>query len=146
MSGYENGFLSVAAASGAPYLTFHTGSLSRARIQELAIFVNAATASSVGLIRPANTPVATTSTLGQPDDPNEPVPTSSVDTAWSTAPTITGNVFLRRIVIPATIGQGVIWTWPDGKELIVNVSSYLVLWNFGASAGSILSGYVRWIE
>jgi hypothetical protein len=143
--GYSNGFVSVAAAAGAAYATLHTGASIRCRIQEIGLFVNAATASSVGLIRPSNTPVATTSVLGLAEDPADPVSTINVDTAWSTAPTI-GTQFLRRITIPATIGNGIVWSWPPGAELIVTTSSWLVFWNFGAGAGSVLNGYVKWIE
>ena len=47
---------------------------------------------------------------------------------------------------PATIGNGVVWTWNPGEELIVPVSSYLAFWNFGAATGSVLNMYVKWIE
>lgn len=146
MGAYENGFLSIGAAAAAPYLTIHTGAALRVRIREIGLFTTAATASSIGLIRPANAPVATTSSLGQAVNPNDAASTVNVDTAWSTAPTIGTNVFLRRITVPAVIGNGVIWTWDLGAELELNVSSYVVLWNFGAAAGSILSGYVKWLE
>lgn len=76
--GYSNGFQSVAAATGAAYCTLHTGSGIRCRIQEIGIFVNAATASSVGLIRPSNTPVATTSQLGAAEDPADPASTVNI--------------------------------------------------------------------
>lgn len=142
---YTQGFSTVAAASGAPYCTFHTGSARVARIRELGLAVNAATASSFGLIRPANTPVASTSVLVLPEDPTDPAGTVNVDTAWSTVPTI-GTVFLRKFTVPAVIGNGVIWTWNPGEELIINLSSYLVLWNFGAGAGSVLNGYIKLIE
>jgi|SRR5579872_3934210 len=142
---YSLGIQSVAAASGAAFFTMHTGANIRARIQEIGLFVNAATASSVGLIRPSNSPVATTSVLGLAEDPADPASTLNLDTAWSTAPTI-GTSFLRRITIPATIGNGVIWSWPPGQELVIPVSSFLVFWNFGALAGSVLNAYVKWFE
>jgi len=63
---FSAGIQSVAAATGATYATLHTGANIRARIREIGMFVNAATASSVGLIRPSNTPVASTSVLGHP--------------------------------------------------------------------------------
>jgi hypothetical protein len=142
---YTQGFSTVAAASGAAYCTFHTGASRVARIRELGLSVNAATASSFGLIRPSNTPVASTSVLVLPEDPTDPAGTVNVDTAWSTAPTI-GTVFLRKFTVPAVIGNGVIWTWNPGEELIINLSAYLVLWNFGAGAGSVLNGYIKLIE
>lgn len=142
---YTQGFATVAAGAAAAYATFHTASTHRMRLRELGLFVNAATASSVGLIRPSNSPVATTSVLGLAQDPADPAATINVDTAWSTAPTV-GTVYLRKALIPATIGNGIIWTWPPDAPLIVAVSSYLVLWNFGAGAGSVLNGYATWEE
>lgn len=143
---YEGGVASVAAASGAPYATIHTGSGLVAAIREIGLFVNAATASPVELIRPANSPAASTSVLGQAQDPAMPASSVNLDTAWSTAPTISTNVPLRKVTIPAVIGAGVIWTWPSGSGLVIPVSSYLVLWNFGGSAGSVLNMYVVWEE
>lgn len=85
---YSRGFQSVAAAAGAPYCTLHTGGSLRAKIREIGISTNAATVSSVGLVRPTNTPVASTSLLGQGEDPGDPASTVNIDTAWSTAPTV----------------------------------------------------------
>lgn len=143
---YSVGFATPAAAAGAAYGTIHTGANIRGRIREIGLFVNAATASSVQLIRPANTPVASTSILGQADDPADPASTINFDTAWSTAPTISTNVPLRKGMIPAAIGNGLIWTWSADKPLVLNVSSWLVLWNFGAGAGSVLNGWATWEE
>lgn len=142
---YSLGIASIAAAAGATYFTLHTGALIRARIREVGLFVNAATASSIGIIRPANTPIGTTSVLGLPNDPADPASTVNLDTAWAVTPPTVGTAYLRKAVIPATIGNGIIWTFqPDA--LVVNVSSYLVFWNFGAGAGSVLNGYVTWEE
>ncbi len=145
MAIYSLGFASVAAAAGAPYATLHTGANYRAQILELAVFCNAATASSIGLIRPSNSPVATTSVLGLAENTADPASTVNIDTAWSTVPTI-GTSFLRKITLPATIGAGMLFQFPADKPLIVPVSSFLVLWNFGVGAGSVLNGYVKWME
>lgn len=141
---YECGVLGIAATSGATAATIHTGSTLRATIYEMGFFNTAATAASIELIRPANSPVASTSTLGQAQDTNAPAATVNVDTAWSTAPTISTNVPLRSAVLAATIGTGIIWTWPNG--LILPVSSYLVLWNFGAGTMGIGALYFVWSE
>ncbi len=109
------------------------------------MFCNAATASSIGLIRPSNSPVATTSVLGLAENTADPASTVNIDTAWSTVPTI-GTSFLRKITLPATIGAGMLFQFPADKPLIVPVSSFLVLWNFGVGAGSVLNGYVKWME
>lgn len=145
MALYTLGFSSAAAAAGAAYATIHTPAGVRARILEIGLACNAATASPVGLIRASNTPVATTSQIGQAEDPADGASVTNVDTTWSTAPTI-GTLFLRKFGLPATIGAGVIWGWPDGAPLVIAASSWLVLWNFGASAGSVLNGYIKWRE
>jgi hypothetical protein len=143
---YSVGFASVAAASGAAYSTIHTGSSYVARITEIGVACNAATASMIGLGVPGNTPVATTSLLGQAEQTGvDPASTVNVDTAWSTAPTVPA-AFIRKFGLPATIGAGLIWTWPPDRPLLLPKSSWLCLWNFGASAGSVLNGYIKWLE
>lgn len=142
---YSVGFATVAAASGAAYGTLHTSASYRALITEIGLACNAATASPVGLGVPANTPVATTSLLGQAENRGDPASTVNFDTAWSTAPTVPAN-FLRKFGLPATIGAGLIWTWPPDRPLVLAVSQWIVLWNFGGSAGSVLNGYMKWLE
>jgi hypothetical protein len=142
---YSRGFVSVAAGAGAAYCTIHTGANYRAKITEIALACNAATASSIGLGIPANTPVATTSVLGQAEDRADPASTVNIDTAWSTAPT-TPAQFLRQFGLPATIGAGLIWTWPPDRPLVLPISAWLAIWNFGAGAGSVLNGYMKWLE
>ncbi len=145
MPGYEVGVQSVAAASAAAYCTIRGATGQRVRIREIGISLNAATASSIGLGRPANTPVATTSVLLQNKDPADAASITNFDTAWSTAPTVPAQ-FLRRIVLPATAGAGWIWTFPDDEPLILDKTAgsnqWVVLWNFGAGAGSVLNVYV----
>jgi hypothetical protein len=51
--------------------------------------------------------------------------------AWGTAPTAPTN-FLRRVTLPATIGAGIIWTFPRG--LVIPVSSSIVIWNIGTNS------------
>jgi hypothetical protein len=146
MSYYSVGFATVAPATGAAYCTIHTGSSYAARITEIGLACNAATASMIGLGIPANTPVATTSLLGQAESAGvDPASTVNVDTAWSTAPTAP-TAFLRKFGLPATIGAGLIWTWPPDRPLLLPKSSWLAIWNFGASTASVLNGYIKWLE
>ena len=140
---YELGVTTPAAANGAAYATIHTGATRRCKIWEISAFVTAATSSSVGLGVPANVPAATTSELGQALTVNDPAATVNVDTAWSTAPTAPAH-FFRRFVIPATIGTGFIWVFQ--RPLIVGVSSWLTLWNYGAAPGAVLSANFSWDE
>jgi len=136
---------SIAAAAAAAYCTIHTVGTERAFLREVGISLNAATATSIGLGRPANTPTATTSFLGLAHDAAEGASTVNMDTAWSTAPTAPTQ-FLRRVVFPATAGVGLIWAFPPGQEIIIGLSAWLVLWNFGGAGGSACSVYWTWEE
>ena len=140
---YSASVVTPAAAAGAAYAAIRCAAGDRARIRQIDVYTNAATASSVGLVRSASVGTATTSVLGQTWDPADTVAVTSVDTAWSAAPTA-GSVFLKRYVAPAAAGNGVIWTFPSG--LIVPVSGSILLWNYGASAGSALSVTFTWEE
>jgi len=135
---YTVSFTSVAASSAAAYATFHTGGTRRAYLREVRIFNTAATASSVGLIRPNNTPVASTSVTPVAYDVNEAAATALADTAWSTAPTIGSNVFLRKSNLANVQGAYDVWTFPQAQGLPLATSSFYVLWNYGGSTGAAL--------
>lgn len=143
MGRYAAAVRTPAAAAGAAYATLRCSATRDARVFEIGVATSAATLSSVGLGRPANTPVATTSTLGQAEDTSLGAGLTNADTAWSTAPTAP-TVFMRRFAIPATAGLGFIWTFQNG--LVLPVSGQIVLWNFGAGAGSALDVYFVWDE
>jgi hypothetical protein len=111
----------------------------RVRLMEIGFFLVAATATTIGLGRPAaigTTPTTPVDFL--PEDPNDVVASGVVQSslAWAVGPTIP-TAFLRRIALPATIGVGVIWTWPKG--LVIPVSSSVILWNLAAN--SVLDAY-----
>jgi hypothetical protein len=144
---YRAGFQSVAAAANAAYFTIHTGANKEAAIRQIEMYNNAATASPAQLIRPSNTPVATTSQLGVAEDGASGVPASTVnaDTGWSTAPTVGTNP-MNKGALPATLGAGLIWTFDRYNGVIIPVSSYIVVWNYGASAGGVLNCTVVWEE
>ncbi len=141
---YEASIRTPAAAAAAAYATINAGTRS-IKIEEIGIATIAATASSVGLGRPANTPVATGTVLGQQIDPNDVAALGSVAGTWSTAPTAP-TVLLRRVTLAAAIGAGVIWVPEDGAEWRISASGFITLWNHGAAAGSILDIYCRFSE
>ena len=142
------GVRTPAAGAGAAMVTLHTGSVKRAYVTEIGFACNASTGSQFGLIRPNNTPVASTSAHGQAEDPQSPAATANLDTAWSTAPTITGQVYLRRYTTVDAIatGFGLVWTWDESSPLIVPASGWIVVWNFGAGSNSACDLYMRWYE
>jgi hypothetical protein len=105
----------------------------RVKLVELGIFLAVATASTYGLGRPAaigDTPTSPVDFLTE--DPNDVLASGVVQSAlaWATGPT-SPAAFLKRISFPATIGSGVIWTFPEG--LVIPVSSSIVLWNLGTN-------------
>ncbi len=142
---YEVSIRTPAAGAAAAFAAIRSSASLRPVIREIGIVSTAATAASIGLIRASNTPVATTSVLGQAQDTAEPAALTNVDSGWSTAPTV-GASFLKRVDLPATIGSGIVWTWDRGKGLVIPVSSSLVLWNFGGGAGPVLDLWVVWEE
>lgn len=104
----------------------------RVKLLELGIFLAAATASTFGLGYPAAIGVTPTTPVDfLCEDPNNVLASGVVQSAlaWGTGPTIPA-AFLRRISLPATIGTGVIWTFPNG--IVIPVSSSIILWNLSS--------------
>jgi len=111
----------------------------RAKVLEMGFFLIAATASQIGLGRPQAIGITPTSPVNfLPEDPNDVIASGVIQSslAWGTGPTVP-TAYLRRISLPATIGTGVIWTFPKG--ITIPVSSSLILWNIGTN--SLLDAY-----
>ena len=148
MPRYTIGFVSGATTTGAPIAAFRAPSRN-AQIVEIGVFCNAATASAISLFRnTASGYTATTSTsVGQQLDPSDVNASGLVDTAWSTAPTVTAASRLRKGQLPATIGAGLVWSFPAPiKVRNGTYGDWLVLWNESGSTNSVLNGYVIWDE
>lgn len=124
-----------------PAFELLTGSTpGRVRLMEMGVFLAAATASTIGLGRPAAIGITPTSPVNLlPEDPDDVITAGIVRTAvaWGTGPTVP-TAFLRRISLPATVGTGIIWTFPNG--LVIPVSSSVILWNLATN--SVLDVYV----
>ena len=115
-----------------------TTSTDRAAILEAGVFMAAATASTYGVGRAGSAGTASTSNTVQAEDPASPTGTVVCATAWSAQPG-DPSLYFRRWAGPATIGTGVIWTFPRG--LLVAVSAVMVLQNL-ASNGVVDSYWV----
>lgn len=105
----------------------------RAKLLEIGIFAAAATAATFGLGIPQAVGVTPAGLVDfEPEDPNDVLASGVLRAAlsWGTSPTIPAK-FYRRIALPATIGTGVIWTFPKG--LTLPVSNSLVVWNGAAN-------------
>lgn len=103
----------------------------KCRVLEVSLCQVTATASSYGLGRPAVVGVtpATTTTF-QRDDSADPACVTTLNLTWGTSPTAPAT-YHRRWNSAATVGVGVVWTFPRG--LIVPVSASLVVFNITAT-------------
>lgn len=99
----------------------------KARLLEMGLMQATGTAQSLGLGRPAAIGVTpgTTYTF-QRDDIADPACVTTVSATWATSPTAP-TTYHRRWNSAATIGVGIVWTFPRG--VILPVSSSLVLFN-----------------
>lgn len=115
-------------------LEIRTTAAVRATILELSIVQATGTAQSLGLGRPQALGVTPggTSTFVR-DEPGAPVCVTTTALSWGTSPTVP-LVFARRWNSAATIGVGIIWTFPRG--LVVPVSGSLVVWNITTALAS----------
>jgi hypothetical protein len=134
MARYSIQTTKTSGAAAAWLAQFRTGSARDARVFEVGVFTTTAVAGTVGLIRSATVGATFTSTAtGAPYDPVSAAGVAVIDTAATTAPTISGTpAYFKQAVFPATAGSGVIWSFPNG--LIVPISSGLLLWQLSTAA------------
>ena len=133
------GVLTTGTASGAAAWEIRAGSAARIRVMEFGFFLAAATASQFGIGTPQAIGITPTSPVDFPmEDPADIAVSGECQSAlaWGTGPTVPLKYF-RRIGLPATVGVGVIWTWPKG--LVIAASSSLVLWNLALN--SVVNAY-----
>ena len=111
------------------------------RMLEFGITLNAATASVFAIGRPAAIGITPTSpqTVLAEDGGNTATGNTTTALAWGTAPTVPAN-FFRRCSFAATIGAGLIWTFPRGIIVLKALSS--VLWNPSGTANSVADTWV----
>jgi hypothetical protein len=100
----------------------------RPKVLELSIIQATGTAQSLGLGRPQAQGVTPVNVLFQCDDLLDGGGTSVMNASlsWATSPTVP-LIFHRRWNSAATIGVGMVWTFPRG--LVLPVSASLVIWN-----------------
>lgn len=115
------------------------------RIWEVGVFEESGTAAatSVGLGRPAAVSVTPTTVVPQAEDTASGAALCTGQVAASTKPT-SPALFLRRFGIPAALGSGIIWTFPQGL-VVPTGPAELVVWNIGA-ATTVFAGYFVYDE
>jgi hypothetical protein len=128
--------LTTNVTSGNTCWTIITNSTTHVRVLEIGIFLNAATASTFGLGRPAAVGITPTSPVDfLPEDNADVFTTGSLQACltWSTLPTVPTNSF-RRVGLPAAVGAGIIWTFPKG--ILIPISGNLVIHNLATNGAA----------
>lgn len=131
MAIYSIGVRTTDVTIAHPGHTLVTAATDRAALLEYGLFLAGAGATTQGLGRPAAVGVGATATIAlQAEDPGSPAGTLLSVLEWTTTDPTPPTVYMRRIGFPATIGVGVIWTFPRG--LIIPISGNLVTYNIVA--------------
>ena len=132
MARYEIGIIKTTGAAAGLLCQLRAGSARDIRVFEVGVFASTAVSGEVALIRPSAVGATFTSSgVGAALDPATIAGVTVVDTAATTAPTI-GTNYMRRIVLPGSIGAGVIWTFPQG--ISIPTSGSLAFWQLSALA------------
>jgi hypothetical protein len=99
-------------------------------VLEISIIQVTGTAQSLGLGRPGAIGVTPVNVLFQADDPGDPASTMNGSLSWGTSPTAP-TIYHRRWNSAATIGVGIVWTFPRG--LVIPISSSLIVSNISTA-------------
>lgn len=135
MAIYSGDFNTTVTTTGAAAMDFRGGSTNRPNIMEMAIVLAAATASSYGIIRTANSPTQTSTSVLTAEDPgNSAAGQTTQAVTWSVAPTAP-TVYYRRAVLPNTAGAGVVYTFPRGLG-IAPAGATIAVWNYASNSAS----------
>lgn len=142
---YEAASTKTTTAAAQGIFTFVPPSTVRPDIREIGIFIApTAAVGTIGIGRPANSPVGTTTVAGQATDPADPAAGCSIATAWTTTAPTAPTVFMRRLDLPATTGAGVIFTYAPNEFAAVNPAG-IVVWQISATIATY-DFYLRWEE
>jgi hypothetical protein len=111
-------------------IEWRTPSTVRPKVLEISIIQVTGTAQSLGLGRPGAIGVTPVNVLFQADDPGDPASTMNGSLSWGTSPTAP-TIYHRRWNSAATIGVGIVWTFPRG--LVIPISSSLIVSNISTA-------------
>lgn len=133
MARYSAAVSKASGASAAWLMGLRCPATNDARVWEIHVLAETAVAGTVDLRRITSAGVgAATSTTPVAEDSSSAAAVAVVDTAFVTTVPAASGVSLRRFALPATIGQGIIWTFPQG--LIVPVSGAIGIYQLSALA------------
>lgn len=109
---------------------WRNGATGRVRTMEIGIIQATATAQSLGYGIPQALAVTPADVTFLRDDPADPASLVISTISWATSPTVP-TAFKRRWNSAATVGVGIIWTFPRG--MVMAISSANVIWNITAA-------------
>jgi hypothetical protein len=134
MARYSAGVSKASGAAAAWLAGLRCPATADARVWEIHVIAETAVAGTVDLrrITTAGTGAATSTTPTAEDSSATAASTVLIDTAFATAAPLATGVSIRRYALPATIGQGIIWTFPQG--LVVPVSGAIGIYQLSALA------------
>lgn len=137
----------VTASADAPLVAIRAPATEVGRLLELGITLDAATVTKIGIARATVVSVTPATTKpGRNTVPGAPDSATVLVSSWATPPTISTN-YLRQIIIPASVGAGVVWTWPADRPLLIGLGSAIaeiVIANLVAVAPSVFRYYAVW--
>lgn len=139
MARYSIGRLTTNVTSGQAAHTLRTSASKRAALMEAGITAATAVALTFSLGRPAAVGITPTSPVVLTAEDAIGVCLTDSALAWATPPT-NPTVDMRRWNGPATIGVGMIFTFPLG--VIIPVSANFVLQNLATNTGGAQSYFV----
>jgi hypothetical protein len=127
MSLYGLSQRTTATAAASASWEVRSTSTNKPRIMEIGLSQNTGTAGVYGIGRPGAIGVTPTSPQNfvAESDASAPASQSTAAVAWGTGPTVPTN-FNRRVSCAATVGVGVICTFPRGLDIAV--SSSIIIW------------------
>lgn len=114
-------------------LQWRNGTTGRVKTMEISIIQATGTAQSLGFGIPAALAATPTDVTFLRDDVADPTSLVISSITWTTSPTAP-TVFKRRWNSAATIGVGIIWTFPRGMAMAI--SSANVIWNISTAVAS----------
>jgi hypothetical protein len=144
MAIYTAGVLTGAGSTTLPIIALTGGTTVHPRIVEIGLFNTTATAVALKLCRlsTAGTPGATI-TAGQYEF-EASAPVAIAKTTYTVAPTITDLSY--RAVLGASIGSGVVFTFPDTGLVIPNVANAGIGVVVENGTGQPVQAYLVWRE
>lgn len=124
MTRYSAGFSKTTGAAAGIICELRTGTAKDIRLLELQVSLETAVAATIGLVRAtsAGTTPAGDQVAVAEDYSNTRTVASHIYTTYTTEPT-QAAVYLRRQVLPATIGSGLLWVWPNGLTIPTTTDS-----------------------